>query len=107
MALELTNDNFNKVVKEFEGLVLIDFWAAWCGPCQMIAPVIEELSKEFKGNEKVKICKLNVDDNQELAQEYGVMSIPVLKFFKGGEAVDEIVGMQSKEVIVSKLNQLQ
>ncbi|MDD3647003.1 MAG: thioredoxin [Candidatus Dojkabacteria bacterium] len=107
MALELTNDSFDTEVLKFEGLVIVDFWAPWCGPCQMVAPIIEELSNEYKDNDKVKICKLNVDDNQEIAQRYGIMSIPTMKFFKAGEIVDEIVGLQPKEAIAEKISGLQ
>lgn len=107
MATSLTSDNFEEEVINFDGLVLVDFWASWCGPCKMIAPIIEEISEEYGDNEKVKIAKLNVDENGDIAQQYGIMSIPALKFFKGGEVVDEIVGMQPKEAIVGKLEDLQ
>ncbi|NIK11126.1 thioredoxin [Alkalibacillus sp. S2W] len=80
-----------------EGLVLVDFWAAWCGPCKMIAPVLEELDSEK--NDEVKIVKLDVDENQETAQKYGVMSIPTLIMFKDGEQVDQAHGFQPKEAL--------
>ena len=105
MALELTGENFKSEVLDFDGVVLVDFWAPWCGPCQMIAPVIEELFDEYKDNDKVKIGKVNVDDNNELAQEYGIMSIPTMKLFKQGEIVDEIVGMQTKEALEDKIKE--
>jgi thioredoxin 1 len=84
-----------------EGLVLADFWAPWCGPCKMIAPVLEELDSEM--GEKVKIVKLDVDDNQETAAKFGVMSIPTLLIFKNGEVVDKVVGFQPKEALASVL----
>lgn len=93
MEVNLNKENFeNEVLKE-EKLVLVDFWATWCGPCQMIAPVIEKIAEE---HENVKVCKVNVDDEQEIAIKYGVMSIPTLIFFKNGNAIKEVVGFHSK-----------
>ncbi|MDR0138137.1 MULTISPECIES: thioredoxin [Bacillaceae] len=85
-----------------EGVVLADFWAPWCGPCKMIAPVLEELDQEL--GDKVKIVKLDVDENQETAGKYGVMSIPTLLVFKNGEVVDKTVGFQPKEALADLLN---
>ncbi|MGX1899915.1 thioredoxin [Thermolongibacillus altinsuensis] len=85
-----------------QGVVLVDFWAPWCGPCKMIAPVLEEVDQEL--GDKVKIVKVNVDENQETASKYGVMSIPTLFVFKNGEVVDKTVGYQPKEALVSLLN---
>ncbi|TDL34372.1 thioredoxin [Jeotgalibacillus sp. S-D1] len=85
-----------------EGLVLADFWAPWCGPCKMIAPVLEELDSDM--GEKVKIVKLDVDENQETASKFGVMSIPTLVVFKDGEVVDKVVGFQPKEALEELLN---
>jgi len=85
-----------------EGLVLVDFWAPWCGPCKMIAPVLEELDADM--GEKVKIVKLDVDDNQETASKFGVMSIPTLLVLKNGEVVDKVVGFQPKESLEELLN---
>ncbi|MGP4071347.1 thioredoxin [Piscibacillus sp. B03] len=90
-----TDQNFNEEVSD--GLVLVDFWAAWCGPCKMIAPVLEELDAEM--SDQVKIVKLDVDENQETAQKYGVMSIPTLILFKDGEKVDQTMGFQPKDAL--------
>lgn len=99
--IELTSSNFD-VVKE--GVALVDFWAPWCGPCRMLAPVIDELAQEFDG--KAKICKVNTDEEQDLAVEYGVRSIPTILFFKDGEIKDQLIGAQSKQVITDKINSL-
>ncbi len=90
-----TDQSFNNEVGS--GLVLADFWAPWCGPCKMIAPVLEELDSEM--SDKVKIVKVDVDENQETAGKFGVMSIPTLILFKDGEAVDKVVGFQPKEAL--------
>ncbi|AIE60963.1 thioredoxin [Bacillus methanolicus] len=84
------------------GLVLADFWAPWCGPCKMIAPVLEELDQEM--GDKVKIVKIDVDENQETAAKFGVMSIPTLIVFKDGEVVDKVIGFQPKEALAEVLN---
>lgn len=106
MVLELTSQNFKSEVINFDGVVLVDFGAEWCGPCKMIGPVIEDIADDFKDKKEVKICKLNVDESSEIAQKYGIMSIPALKFFKGGEVVEELVGLQPKEIIENKINEL-
>ncbi len=98
--IELTNDNFEATVKE--GVSLVDFWAPWCGPCRMIAPVIEELAEEFEG--KANICKVNTDEQQELAMQFGVRSIPTIVFMKDGEIVDQMIGAASKQAFAEKLN---
>ena len=100
--IELTNDNFEATVKE--GVSLVDFWAPWCGPCRMLAPVIDELAEDFDG--KAKICKVNTDEQQDLAVKYGVRSIPTIVFMKDGEVVDTLVGAQSKQALADKLNSL-
>ncbi|HEX7066332.1 MAG TPA: thioredoxin [Bacillales bacterium] len=98
-----TDQNFSQETSE--GLVLADFWAEWCGPCKMVAPVLEEINDEMA--DKVKIVKLDVDENQETAGNFGVMSIPTLIFFKDGEVVDKVVGYQPKEALVEVINKHQ
>ena len=98
--LDVTDQDFAEETKE--GLVLADFWAPWCGPCKMIAPVLEELDAEM--GDQVKIVKLDVDENQETAGKFGVMSIPTLLLFKDGNMVDKAVGFQPKEALVELIN---
>jgi thioredoxin 1 len=98
----ITDDNFQNEVTNSNQPVLIDFWAAWCGPCRIIAPIVEELASEYQG--KVKIGKLDVDDNQQTAIKYGVRSIPTLLIFKDGKLKDTIIGAVPKSHIVQKLN---
>ena len=90
-----TDQNFKQEIAE--GLVLVDFWATWCGPCKMIAPVLEELDAEM--SDKVKIVKVDVDENQGTASDYGIMSIPTLLLMKDGETVDKVVGFRPKEAL--------
>lgn len=103
-VVHLTDQNFAVEVLKSDVPVLVDFFAVWCGPCKAMSPVIDELSVAYDG--KVKICKLDVDQSPESSQKYGVMSIPTLLFFKGGENVDSLVGLQSKEKLEEKLNTL-
>ena len=100
MITNITKENFDKEVMQAEGTVLIDFWAAWCGPCRMIAPAVEKIAEE---RPDVKVCKVNIDDEQELAIKYGVMSIPTLMVVKNGEIVNTAVGMRPKEEIEALL----
>jgi thioredoxin 1 len=96
MTIVNVSDDSFKTEVEGTGTVLVDFWAPWCGPCKMIAPVLEELDKELGS---LKIAKVNVDDNPESAGRFGVMSIPTLIVFKNGEPVDKVVGFQSKDAL--------
>ena len=100
--IELTSANFEATIKE--GVSLVDFWAPWCGPCRMIAPVIEELAEEFSG--KANICKVNTDEELDIGVKYGIRSIPTIMFFKDGELVDQMVGAASKQAFTDKLNSL-
>ena len=99
----VTKNNFSSQVLKSSDVVLVDFWAPWCGPCQMLLPTLEDLSTELK--EGAKICKVNVDEEAELASEYGVMSIPAIKVFKGGKIVREEVGVQTKEALIEMIDQ--
>jgi thioredoxin 1 len=101
MALQFTDQNFETEVLKSEKPVLVDFWAAWCGPCQMMGPIIEELAEEM--GDKYKVGKLNVDENRETAAKYGIMSIPTLIIFKEGKAVKQLVGVQAKETLKEEL----
>ena len=101
MAVQITDGNFKDTVLSADKPVLLDFWAEWCGPCRMIGPVVEELSKEYEG--RAVIGKVNVDENPETAIQFGVRSIPTLLFFKNGQVVDKQVGVVPKSVLESKL----
>ncbi len=103
-TLTLTQENFEREVLDAKQPVLVDFWADWCAPCHQIAPAIEELAHEFDGS--ATIAKLNVDEEPELARRYGIRSIPSLLFFRSGEAVDQITGVQPKRVLSEKLSEL-
>ena len=95
MAIEVNDSNFKNEVTDSEIPVLVDFWAPWCGPCKMIAPILEELAKEYDG--KVKVVKLNVDDSPTTASEFGIRSIPTLILFKDGKVFEQTIGAQSKD----------
>ncbi len=95
MANDINKDNFSSEVLENDKLVLVDFWAEWCGPCKQISPRLEELANKY--SENLTVCKVNVDENRELAIEYNIRSIPALIIFKGGEMVDSLIGAVSLE----------
>lgn len=101
-VLEVTDKNFESEVLKSDLPVLVDFWAEWCGPCKMIGPIVNEISEELDG--KLKVAKVNVDDAQELAGNYQIMSIPTLLLFKGGKSVEQIVGAVPKDQILEKVN---
>jgi len=104
MALELTDANFEELVLKSNKPVLVDFWAAWCGPCRMLAPIVEELGKDY--GDKVTIGKVDVDANQKYAAQYGVRNIPTVLLFKGGEVIDKQVGVAPKKTYVEKIDAL-
>ncbi|MCX5707504.1 MAG: thioredoxin [Candidatus Omnitrophica bacterium] len=100
-TVHLTDSNFKKEVIESALPVLVDFWATWCGPCKMIAPVVEELAKEF--DQKIKVGKVDVDENPNIAGQFGIMSIPTLMFFKNGKVMEQVVGALSKVDLKKKI----
>ena len=102
--IQLTDDSFEKEVVQSDAPVLVDFWAPWCGPCRMLAPVIEELSKEYTG--KIKVAKINTDDHPNAASRFKISAIPTLLFFKGGKVVEQLVGVHSKAEIKKTLDSL-
>jgi len=101
MALEITDANFEELVLKSDKPVLVDFWAEWCGPCRMVGPIVEELSKDFDG--KAVVGKVNVDLNSQISANYGIRNIPTLLIFKNGEIVDKQVGAVPKAALAAKL----
>jgi len=97
----LTDENFKKEIEDYKGVSLVDFWASWCGPCQMIVPIIEKLAKEYQG--KVKIGKLEVDENPRIASKYDILSLPTLKIFVRGKVMEDFLGVQSEETLKESL----
>ena len=93
--VELTKENFDGEIKKSEVLYLVDFWASWCGPCQMVSPVIDSLEEEYEG--KIKVGKVNVDEQAELAAEYAIVSIPTVMLFKDGKVMETLIGVRSKD----------
>lgn len=103
MALEFTDANFQEIVLDSDKLAVVDFWAPWCGPCKVVGPIIDELSIEYDG--QVSIGKVNVDENPEISQKYGVRNIPTILFIKNGEIVDKQVGAVPKNALAKKIQE--
>ena len=101
-VITVTKENFNEEVVNSPVPVLLDFWATWCGPCRMLSPIVDEIAGEVEG--KAKVCKINVDEQPDLAQQFGIMSIPTLIVMKNGEITAKEVGVRPKQVILDKLN---
>lgn len=104
MALEVTDATFEDVVIKSDKPVIVDFWAEWCGPCRMVAPIVNEIGEEYK--DKAVVVKLDVDGNPEVSNKFGIRNIPTILFFKGGQVVDKQVGAVPKNVLVNKLEAL-
>ncbi|OGY90086.1 MAG: thioredoxin [Candidatus Komeilibacteria bacterium RIFCSPLOWO2_01_FULL_52_15] len=99
----VTDANFKKEVEEAGEVVMIDFWAPWCGPCRVQGPIVEDIAKQFASKHTVKVGKMNVDENPQTAQTYQIFSIPTLKIFKAGKVVENLIGLQSRETLVKLL----
>ena len=102
-AVAVTDTSFETEIEKHEGLAVVDFWATWCGPCRMIAPILDQLATEYSG--KAKVAKLDVDANQETAMRFGVRSIPTVLFFKNGKLVDQVIGAVPKAKLESKFKE--
>jgi thioredoxin 1 len=102
-VLEVTDENFAQEVEESSGVAMVDFWAAWCGPCRLVGPIVEQLAGEYKG--QVKVAKLDVDSSQMTAMRFGIRSIPSILFFKDGQHVETVVGAVPKQHLEQKLKQ--
>ena len=102
-AVEVTDDNFAAEIETYEGLAVVDFWATWCAPCRMIAPIVESLATEYAG--KAKVAKLDVDNNQRTAARFNVRSIPTILFFKDGKLVDQVVGAVPRPALEAKFKE--
>ena len=103
-VVNITTATWDSEVAQYKGIVVVDFWAAWCGPCRMVAPTIEELASEYAG--KAKIAKVNTDENSDIASKFRIMSIPTILFFKDGQKVDQVVGAVPKPQLKSKIDAL-
>lgn len=101
MTIEITDANFEELVLKSDKPVLVDFWAEWCGPCRMVGPVVEDIAKEYDG--QALVGKVNVDNNPEISEKFGIRNIPALLFFKNGEVVDKQIGAVPKSVLTEKL----
>jgi len=104
MALEFTDENFEELALKSDKPLLVDFWAEWCGPCRMVTPIVEELSKDYEGT--AIVGKVNVDNNNEISAKFGIRNIPTILFIKNGEVVDKQVGAVQKSVLAEKLDKL-
>ncbi|MEN6453623.1 MAG: thioredoxin [Prolixibacteraceae bacterium] len=104
MAIEVNDTNFEELVLQSDKPVLVDFWAEWCGPCRIVGPIVEELSRDYEG--KLVVTKLDVDSNPETAMKFGIRNIPTILFFKGGQLVDKHVGAAPKATLSAKVNSI-
>ncbi len=106
MAATVSDATFKAEVLDTDALVLVDFWAEWCGPCRVQGPIIEKLAEQYKDNPKVKFLKMDTDENPDTAMQYQILSIPTLGIFKGGQRIDNLIGLQSEEKILEKITSL-